>query len=205
MKRALLSLSLVLMTASLTAPFWARWATSIPRKRIDGRVTGNFADPPWVGAVVYVGDERSSLKADGKFAFKVPSGVYVLRVCCSKWFDPIRREVQVKDKDLYVELRAEPLLEIHGRLAIPEGKQVQSLASVSARRIYTNPVRKAVISTSGTFSLQLTRGAWKVNVENLSPGLTLKSMTFGGKEIQDETITISNKEDSALLLEITLQ
>jgi hypothetical protein len=205
MKRALLILSLALMAATLTAPIWVRWNTIIPRTRIDGRVTGNFENPPWVGAVVYFGRERSSLKADGKFAFDVRPGVYVLIVCCSERFDPIRREVEVKDKDLYVELHAEPLLEIPGRLVIPEGMQVQSLASVSARRIYTNVVRRAVISASGTFSLHLSRGEWKVNVEDLGAGQTLKSMTFGGKEIQDETITVSNKEDSTLLLEMTLQ
>jgi hypothetical protein len=193
------------MTISLTAPFWRHWITSIPRKRIDGRISGEFADPPWVGAVVYAGDQRFSLKADGKFRFDVPSGIYVLKVCCSREFDPMRREIEIKDSDVYVELHAEPLLDIRGLVIIPKGKQLHSLASVSARRIYTNAIKRAVISASETFSLRLSRGTWKVNVENLSAGLILKSMTFGGKELQDEAITISNKEDSTLLLEITLQ
>lgn len=205
MKRALLILSLLLMTASLTAPFWARWTTSIPRERIYGRVTGEFADQPWVGAVVYLGDERLSLKADGKFAFDMPAGVYVLKVCCSDRFDPIRREIQVTDKAVYVELKAEPLLEIPGRLVIPEEKQFQSLASVSARRIYTRAVKTAVTSADGTFSLHLSKGDWKVNVENLNEGLTLKSITFDGKEVHDETITVANKQESTVRLVITLQ
>jgi hypothetical protein len=205
MKRALLILSLVLMTASLTAPFWFRWTTGIPRKRIEGRVTGDFADQPWVGAAVYVADKRSSLKADGKFAFDVPPGVYVVRVCCSQRFDPIRWEVQVKDENVYVDLHAEPLVDVPGRLVIPEGNQGQSLASVAARRIFTRVVKRTVVSAGGTFSLRLSRGDWKVSVENVSPELTPKSILFGGKEVRDETITISNRQESALPLEITLQ
>ncbi len=80
MKRALLILSLALMTTTLTSPIWVRWTTIIPRTRIHGRVTGNFADTPWAGAVVYFGRERASLNADGKFAFDLRPGVYVLRV-----------------------------------------------------------------------------------------------------------------------------
>jgi hypothetical protein len=204
MKQALLILSLVLMTATLTSPIWVRWTTIIPRTRIAGRVTGNFAEPPWIGAVVYFGREQSSLNADGKFAFDVRPGVYVLRVCCSQSFDPIRRELEVKDKDLYVELHAEPLLEILGRLIIPEGKQLPSLPSVSARRIYTRVIKTAAFSPDGTFSLFLSRGDWKVNVEDLGPGLTLKSITFGEKEAQEGTITITDQQEPALL-EITLQ
>jgi hypothetical protein len=168
-------------------------------------VTGDFADQPWVGAVVYVGDERSVLQAGGRFSFRVLPGDYVVRVCCSKRFDPIRWEVQVTDQNVYVELHAEPLLEIPGRLVIPEGKQVENLASVSARRIYTKVTKTAVVSAIGTFSLQLSRGDWKVNVENLGQGLTPKSIVFDGKEIHDHTITISNSPESTLPLEITLQ
>lgn len=205
MKRELLVLSLVLMIASLTAPFWARWVTSVPhRERVYGRVTGEFADPPWVGAIVYVGGERSTLKADGKFEFAVTPGIHVLRACCSKWFEPIRREIQVKDKDLYVELPVEPLLEIPGHLVVPDGKRLKSLASVSARRIYTNTVRTAVVSTNGTFSLRLSRGEWKVSLEGSNPGLILKSITFGETEIHDQILTISGKQEPTLL-EITLQ
>jgi len=205
MKPKLLILSMVLMTASLTAPFWSRWVVGIsPRERLYGRVTGEFADPPWVGAVVYVGRERSTLKADGKFEFALPPGVYVLRVCCSEWFEPIRREIQVKDKDLYVELPVEPLLEIPGRLVVPDGEQLKSPVSVSARRIYTNKVKTAVVSAKGTFSLRLSRGEWKVNLETSNPGLILKSITFGEKEIHDQTLIISSKQERTLL-EITLQ
>jgi hypothetical protein len=205
MKRALLILSLVLMTASLTAPFWHRWASGIPRMRIDGRVTGDFADHPWAGAVVYVGDERSTLKADGKFGFEVDPGVYLVRVCCSTRFDQIRWEVQVKDENVRVDLHAEPLLDIPGLLVIPAEKTLQSLGSVSARRIYTREFKSAVVSATGTFTLHLSRGDWKVDVENLSEGLTLKSIRFGGKEIRDDTITIPNRQESILPLEITLQ
>jgi hypothetical protein len=98
----------------------------------------------------------------------------------------------------------EPLVEIPGHLVVPDGKQLKSLASVSARRIYTNAVRTAVVSAKGTFSLRLSKGEWKVNLENSSPELTLKSITFGEKEIQDQTLTISNKQEPTLL-EITLQ
>jgi hypothetical protein len=205
MKRALLVLSLLLMTASLTAPFWIRWTSRSPVKRIAGRVTGEFADHPWTGAVVYLGEERSNLKADGKFSFDVPPGIHVLKVCCSPRFDPIRWEVRVKDEDVYLELHAEPLFDIPGHLVIPEEKQVQSLPTVTARRIYTRRIKRAVISAGGTFSLHLSRGDWKVNVENLDAGLTLKSITFAGKEIHDETITIPIKPESTLGLEITLQ
>jgi len=205
MKRELLILSMVLMTASLTAPFWAPWVTGVPqRERLYGRVTGEPSDLRWVGSVVYLGDDRSTLKADGKFEFAVPQGIYVLRVCCSKWFEPIRREIQVKDKDLYVELPMEPLVEIPGHLVAPDGKQLKSLASVSARRIYTHVVKTAVVSAQGTFSLRLSKGEWKVNLENSNPGLMLKSITFGEKEIHDQTLTISDKQEPTLL-EITLQ
>jgi hypothetical protein len=205
MKRALLILSLILMTVSLTAPFWFRWATGPPRKRISGRVTGNFVDQPWVGAVVFVGDERANLKADGKFSFDVEPGIYLVRVCCSNRFDPIRWEVQVKDEDIHVDLHAEPLLDVPGLLVFPEGKQPQSLPSVSARRIYTRTIKSAVVSATGAFSLHLSRGDWKVQVAELSGGLAVKSITFGGKEIQDETITIPNSQESIPPLEITLQ
>ncbi len=103
-----------------------------------------------------------------------------------------------------MEVHAEPHLEIAGRLIIPEGKQLQSVPIVSARRIYTRIVKTAAFSADGTFSLLLSRGDWKVSVEDLGPGLSLKSMTFGEKEVQEETITITDKQEPALL-EITLQ
>src|SRR5262245_42861111 len=142
MKRALLILSLVLMSVSLTAPFWTRWLLNIPQREwVRGIVTGEFPDQPWAGAAVYVGDERSILKADGKFEFALFPGAYIVKVCCSERFEPIRRKVEVKDQAQFVELHAEPLLKVPGRLVVPEGAELNSLASVSARRIYTNSVR----------------------------------------------------------------
>lgn len=203
MKRVLLILSLVLMAVSLASPFWVGWNTN--RQRVSGRVSGDFEDYPWAGTVVYLGDQRADLKADGQFAFDVSPGIYLIRVCCSRQFDEIRWEVEVKDEDLHVNLFAQPLLEIPGRLVIPEGKQLQGLASIGARRLYTTKVRRTLIPATGTFSLRLTKGQWKVNVEDLSEGLTLKSIVFDGKEIKDDTITIPAKQESISPLEITLQ
>jgi hypothetical protein len=61
-----------------------------------------------------------------------------------------------------------------------------------------------VVSANGSFSLRLSRGEWKLDLENSTPGLTLKSITFGEKEIHDQTLSISGKQEPALL-EITLR
>jgi hypothetical protein len=203
MKRSLLILSLILMTASLTAPFWSRWMTRVPPQRITGHVTGEFADRPWDGATIHVGDERSILNADGKFDFAVAPGVYVLKVCCSDRFEPIRREIRVTD-DTHVELHADPIMEIPGQLIVPKGTQLNNPLSVSVRRLFTKAVKLTPVSANGAFSLHLSKGDWKVSVENASPKLTLKSITFGKKPIPDETLTISKNQEPALL-EITLQ
>ena len=206
MKRALLILSMILMATALTAPFWVQWSTHFPRsprRLVTGRVGGEFADSPWVGAVVYFGTQRSTLKADGKFRFAVLPGVHVLRVCCSARFEPIQRQVEVKNDDLYLELQVEPLLKIPGHLTIPEGMSSKYVVNVSARRVFTKVVRKAVVAVDGKFTLYLSKGEWRLDLEDSSQGLVLQSITVGGEEIPDRTLTILRTQDPPLPLEIT--
>jgi hypothetical protein len=193
------------MIATLTAPFWACWMkTGPPLKHIRGSVVGNFADHPWAGTAISVGDDQSILKADGKFDLTVPPGRYVVKVCCSERFESIRRGVEVKDGDIDLELQTQPLWEIPGHLIVPEGKPLKRLATIAVRRLYTNSEKTAVVSDDGTFLLRLSTGNWKVRVKDSDPGLALKSISFDLKEVQDQMFTVRNNQKPTLL-EITLQ
>src|SRR5262245_7115406 len=120
MKAFLLAIALLLMTAALSTPLWVRSSRSAPQPKrlhksvVSGRIKGDFTDAPWTGLLLYLGNERIALKADGRFSFTVMPGTHILKLCCSQRFQQIYREIEVEDRDLYFELEARPLLKIAG-------------------------------------------------------------------------------------------
>src|SRR5262245_61450283 len=120
MKAFLLTVSMLLMAAALSTPWWVRpkRATLQPHRShksvVSGRITGKFTDAPWTGMLLYLGTEEIALKADGKFSFTVIPGTHILKMCCSQRFRQIYREIEVEDRDLYFELEAQPLLKVAG-------------------------------------------------------------------------------------------
>jgi hypothetical protein len=211
MKAFLLTVALLLMAAALSTPLWVRTATSARRPprlhktAVSGRIKGEFTDAPWAGVPLSLGSENFTLKPDGKFSFTVVPGIHILKVCCSKRFQQIYREIEVEDRDLYFELEARPLLEIAGYLSTPRGKPLNYALNVSASRIGTNIVDRAVIASDGSFAFHLMEGDWRLELDNLKVGHILDSVTLDGAEIHDQKFTISNVYGPALPLRISLK
>lgn len=207
MKRVLLVAALLLMAASLLAPLWLRSSRHPPavlqRRLVAGRLTGNYSDPPWVGAVVSFGNEQAVLAADGSFSFSKFPGTYVLTVCCSVRFQTVYREITVGDHDQNIEIPAEPLLEISGQLVNPPG--FQRAVRISARHIGTNTVDSTFIAADGTFKFHVMKGDWRVDLNNLPPGLTVRSMALDGQELRESTFTITSVTGPSLALRIMLR
>jgi hypothetical protein len=207
MRRALLVAALLLMTASLVAPLWVGSSRApglgLQRSLVSGRVIGDFADSPWAGSVVVFGNEQAVLTADGTFSFAMFPGTYPLSVCCSTRFQRIYREISVAGNSQYIELPAEPLLEITGQVVNPRG--FKQAVKISAWLIGTNTVERTVIASDGTFTFHVMKGDWQVNFDNLPPGYVLRDMTLDGKEMRDRTFTITSLTGPSLPLQIKLQ
>ena len=172
---------------------------------VSGRVVGEFSESPWEGTVVSLGTETKPLAADGTFSFAALPGLHILRVCCSKRFQSIYREVSVDDKDVHLELTAQPLVEIAGRVFMPKEKPLRFTLKVSMWLVGTNKVDRAVVYSDGTFSFFLKQGDWFFELDNLPPDYKLESMTLDGREISDGKFTISSVKGPSLPLRITLK
>lgn len=203
-------MALVLMGVSATSPLWVGWSSRGPVRRpehsvVYGRITGDFLDRPWAGTVLYLGSEKQTLGPDGRFRIAMLPGVHILRVCCTKRFQDIYREVTVVDRDVSVELRAKPLLEISGSVMTPNGAPLRHALIVSARLLGTNRIDRSVVYSDGTFFFHLVEGDWQVDLENLSVEHTVASMTLDGRELRDQKFTIRSVTGPSLTLRITLK
>jgi len=211
MRRFLLIIALALMGVSATSPLWVGWTRRgdavrrYQRVMVSGRVVGEFSESPWEGTVVSLGTETKPLAADGTFSFAALPGVHILRVCCSKRFQSIYREVSVDDKDVHLELTAEPLREIAGRVLTPTQKPIREALKVSMKLVGTNRRDRGVVYSNGTFFFHLIKGDWQVELENLSEDHKLESITLDGREISDGKFTISSVKGPSLPLRITLK
>lgn len=206
MARFFLIAALLLMTTSLAAPLWVRSPRHSPAGQsrvVSGRLTGDFSDAPWLGSIVTFGNERVVLAADGSFGFRKFPGTYALSVCCSPRYRRIYREITVRDKDQYLEIPAEPLLEVSGRLVDPP--KFERAVRISARMIGTSTADWTVVASDGTFVFHLMEGDWQVDFANLPPGFAVRSMTLDGKELRERTFTISSARGPSLPLRIKLQ
>jgi hypothetical protein len=154
---------------------------------------------------VSLGTETKPLAPDGSFSFAALPGVHILRVCCSKRFQSIYREVTVADKNVELELIAEPLREIAGRVLTPEKKPLRTALKVSMWRVGTNRVDRGVVFSDGTFFFHLIKGNWQVQVDNLPADYKVLSITLDGQELQDGKFTISSVTGPSLPLQVTLK
>jgi hypothetical protein len=209
MRVVFLVVALLLIAASVIAFVWIRPPVAagpgLERVWVSGRVTGSFPDHPWAGTVVYLGSEHAVLTQDGRFSFAALPGTHILTVCCSARFQHIYKEVTVTDRRLEIELVAQPLKEIPGRLVIRGGEELASGFIISARHLESNVVDRAVTSLDGTFALHVMEGDWQVAVENLPDGYALRSITLGEHKLRERTLTIGRIDDPSLPLQITLQ
>jgi hypothetical protein len=207
MGRFLLVVALLLMTASLLAPLWVGSSRHSPAvfkaSRVAGRLTGDFAEPPWIGNAISFGNELALLRADGAFSFSKFPGTYALSVCCSVRFQRVYREITVDGHDQYIEIPVEPLLTISGQVVSPRG--FKQTVKISAWMIGTNTVDRTMIASDGTFAFHVMQGDWRVDFENLPPEYKLRSMTLDGKELRERTFTIARVTGPSLPLRITLQ
>lgn len=211
MKVAFLILALALILASVVAFVWIG-PSAVPLKPrservlVSGRVVGgDLPDHPWAGTVIHLGSERAVLTRDGRFGFSALPGTHILTVCCSARFQRIYREVTVTDRDIELELIARPLKEIPGRLVLRGGKQLSERLMISAKLTGSNIVDRTFTEMDGTFALHLMEGDWKVDVENLPDGVTVRSVMFGERPLRERTLSISSMNDPSLPLQITLQ
>jgi hypothetical protein len=210
MRAALLTFALMLMAAALSTPLWVPRETSLSpvwkhTPTVAGRIKGDYKDSPWAGMTLFFGSERVTLKEDGKFSFTVSPGVYILRLCCSNRFRQIYREIEVEDRDLYFELDARPLLKIAGELATPPEKPLKYVLNISAWQLGTNTVDRTFVASDGSFAFHLTEGNWRIELDNLAVDHTVHSMTLDGRELRDQTFTISDVSGPSLPLRITLK
>src|SRR5262245_4079560 len=121
MKVALLVLALALMLAAIVASSWVDspglpFSFQYARFSVRGRVTGDFPDKPWAGTVASLGGEKMTLTEDGTFRFSRAPGTYILKICCSDRFRWIYREVMIIDRDVHLELVAQPIVDVPGQL-----------------------------------------------------------------------------------------
>ena len=203
-------MALVLMGVSATSPLWVGWFSNGPvprpgRSIVSGRITGDFLDHPWAGTVVYLGNQKQTLGPDGRFRIAMLPGVHILRVCCTKRFQDIYREVTVVDRDVSLELRARPLLEIVGNVRTLNGEPLRRALIVSARLLGSNRFDRSVVYSDGTFYFHLVEGDWQVDLENLAVEQTVASMTLDGRELRDQKFTVRSVTGPSLTLRITLK
>lgn len=169
-----------------------------------GHVRGDMPGTPWAGAVAMLGAERVTLGEDGAFRFAVMPGRYHLKICCSEYFQSIDREVLVEKNDVVLDLTANPLIEINGRLEVQRSTPVPSGFLVTAALEGTNVVDRATTAADGTFTFHLLAGHWEIRVENLPAGYRISSITFGEEKVRDRRITLA-KDAASLALQIAVQ
>ena len=210
MKVALLVLALALMataiitTSIINAPSLP-FTHSYARFSISGRITGEFPDHPWEGTIAYLGAEKIVLAKKGTFQFSRSPGTYILKICCSERFRWIYREVTVTDRDVHLDLVAEPLVEVPGQMIILDEKVPRAKLKISAWLMGTNVLETAVTLADGSFNLHLTQGKWQVDVENAPKGHVVEWTTFGGEKLTDRTFIIVGKATPSLPLQIALR
>ena len=209
MKVALLVIALALMaTAIITSlivnapslPFTHKYA----RFSITGRISGDFRDHPWEGTIAYLGAEKSILSKKGTFEFSRAPGTYILKICCSERFQRIYREVTVSDRDVHLDLVAEPVVHVPGQLIVLDETLRPSNLKISAWLMGTNVLETSVTLADGSFKLRLTQGKWQVDVEN-APGHVVEWTTFAGEKLTDRTFTIVGRTPPSLPLQIALR
>lgn len=203
-------LAIGLMVTAIVTSSWMD-APSLPfahdyaRFRVKGRVTGDFPDRPWAGTVAHLGGERATLTEEGTFEFSRSPGTYILKICCSDRFRWIYREVMVIDQDVHLDLVAQPLVDVPGRLIIRDPSVRRSGLRVSAWLVGTNVIERAVTLSDGSFTLHLVEGKWQVDVENAPKGHDVEWTTFGDEKLSDRTFTISDETSPSLPLQIALR
>jgi hypothetical protein len=210
MKVALLVLALALMlTAIVTTsfvdgpslPFTHQYA----RFWLGGRVTGDFPDKPWAGTIAYLGGEKMTLTEEGTFKFSRSPGTYILKICCSDRFRNIYREVLITDRDVHLELTAQPVVDVPGRLIVLDESVKRSSLRISAWLVGTNVIENAVTLADGSFTLHLVEGNWQVDVDNAPKGHDVEWVTYGDEKVASRTFTIADEKSPALPLQIALR
>jgi hypothetical protein len=210
MKVALVVLALALMgTAIVTStlmnspslPFTHKYA----RFFVEGRVSGDFPDHPWVGTFAYLGAEKIALNKSGTFQFSRSPGTYILKICCSEKFRWIYREVTIIDRDVHLELRAEPLVTVPGSVIFYDDELRRDGLKISAWLLGTNILETAVTLSDGSFTLHLIEGKWQVNVENTPKGHKVEWTSFGGEKLNDGTFHLVGKATPSLPIQIALR
>lgn len=182
-------------------PFFHRFG----RLYVTGRVSGDFPDHPWAGTTVYFGNEKAKLKESGAFSFSAMPGSHVLKVCCSERFRWIYREVQVVDRDVDLNLTAEPLVAVPGRLLVTVDGAKLSGFKVSAWMVGTNIIETAITLSDGSFALHLTEGTWEVDVDNPPKGMDVTTVSVGEENSDDRRFTLTSLDSPALPLRIELR
>ena len=208
MKVALLVMALALMATAIitssiapSSPFAHRYA----RFSISGQVTGDFPDQPWEKTIASLGAEKVVLAKKGTFQFSRSPGTYILKICCSERFRWIYREVTVIDRDVHLDLVAEPLVAVPGQMIILNDEVPPSRLKISAWLLGTNVLETAVTLADGSFTFHLTQGKWQVDVENAPKGHVVEWTTFGGEKLTDRTFIIVGKTTPTLPLQIALR
>jgi hypothetical protein len=203
-------LALALMaTAIITSSFIN--APSLPfvhrsaRFFITGKVTGDFPDHPWEGTLAYLGGEKMALTKEGTFEFSRSPGTYILKVCCSSRFRYIYEEVTLVDRNVNLNLIAEPIVDVPGQLIVLDESLPRARVKISAWLKNTNVVEYSVTLADGSFTLHLVQGKWQVDVENAPKGHAVEWTTFGGERLTDRTFTIVGKTSPSLPLQIALR
>lgn len=210
MRVALLAIALTLIAASvgafiLSGPDAGSEIERGHRALVEGRVTGDFEDHPWVGTLVHVGSDYQTLAEDGRFRFAVLPGHYILTVCCSPRFQSIYRELPVAREDIQLDLVVKALTEIPGQLVRVSRAKIPEEIEVVAKMPGTNVVDRAVPDFEGRFALHLTEGEWVIGLENLPEGQTLAAIAAGPDPLEEFVIQVGGSEPSRLPLQITLR
>ena len=172
---------------------------------VKGKVSGDFPDKPWAGTFAQLGGEKLMLRDDGTFQFSRSPGTYILKICCSDRFRWIYREVLVTDRDVHLELTAQPIVNVPGRLIVQDESVKRSGLRISAWLVGTNVIENAVTLSDGSFTLHLVEGKWQVDVDNAPKGRDVEWVTFGDEKVVSRTFTIADEKSPSLPLQIALR
>jgi hypothetical protein len=110
----------------------------------------------------------------------------------------------VEKSDVVLDLTANPLIEINGRLEVQRSTAVSSGFLVTAALEGTNVVDRATTEADGTFTFHLLAGDWEIRVENLPEKYRIASITLGEKKLPGRRFTLA-KDATSLPLRIVVQ
>ena len=150
---------------------------------------------------------------DGTFVFpKVPSGAYSLRVLGPGnliFGSAGTTTVEVADRDVEVQVKSDVSFVV-GRIVTADGGLLPALPSennsqIMVRSLRPNGSESTGIQTGGMFVLRRVQGEMSIGVDNLPLGYTVKSITYGARELVSGALRIDGPPVGEILITLDVK